>query len=151
LAYPDISLVQGRGLEFDPRPAAVPGCVLLKRAVEIPGKEPTVDHEWYYLDPAKGYALVRAELFNLPKRVPADPKAAAARDVIRLEEYHEAPQGFWYPGVIHFSMRPLLFRSQKAGEDRPPNSTLTMRYFFDFGVAIPDRLFAIKDASKSGK
>jgi hypothetical protein len=107
-----------------------------------------VGHEWYYLDPTKGYAVVRAELFNLPADAPADPKADSGRQTIRLEDYQKSPQGFWYPRVIHR----MSAANQKAGrEDRQLNRTVTVHYHFDFGVALPGWLFAMDDASKSRK
>jgi hypothetical protein len=152
LVYPDLSPVQGWSFEFDPRPADAPGCVLIKRSARLATKEPAVGHEWHYLDPAKGYAVVRAELFNLPAAVPADLKADTPRETVRLEEYQKTPQGFWYPAVIHFSRPVTAAADGKAGrEDRPSNRTETVRYHFDFGVALPDSLFATEDASKSGK
>jgi hypothetical protein len=132
LVYPDLSPLPGWGFEFDPRPPTAPGCVLIKRSAHLATEKPTVGHEWYYLDPTKGYAVVRAELFNLPADAPADPKADPGRQTIRLEEYQKSPQGFWYPGVIY---------------DR----RVTVHYSFDFSVALPDWLFAMDDVSKSRK
>lgn len=91
-----------------------------------------VGHEWYYLDPTKGYAVIRAELFNLPADAPADAKADSGRQTIRLEDYQISPQGFWYPRVIH-------------------NPRVTVHYHFDFRVALPDWLFAIDDVTRSRK
>jgi hypothetical protein len=135
LLYPDLSPVAGWGFEFDSRPSAVPGCVLIKRSASLATKEPQVGHEWYYLDPTKGYAVVQVELFNLPANAPVDPKSAKERQTIHLEDFKQSPQGFWYPSVIQDT------------SSRPS----TTHYHFDFGVALPDRLFAIEKGSKLKK
>lgn len=107
----------------------------IKRSAQLATKEPTVGHEWYYLDPTKGYAVVRAELFNLPAGAPADPKADSGRQTIRLEDFQQSPQGFWYPKVIHDTARRMS----------------SVHYHFDFSVALPDWLFVVDEASKSRK
>jgi hypothetical protein len=150
LVYPDLSPVPGWGFEFDPRPPAAAGCVLIKRSARLATDEPEVGHEWYYLDSNKGYAVVRAELFTLPADAPADPKAAPGRQTILLEDFQRSPQGFWYPNVIHDIAWRRPAPNQKA---RPEvrDRTSTMHYQFDLGVALPDRLFVMDEASKSGK
>ena len=158
--YPDLSPVPGWGFEYDPRPPAMPGCVLIKRSAQstlLDAKnEPVVGHEWYYLDPTKGYAVVRVELFNLPAGTPADPRTAPGRQTVRLEDYQQSPQGFWYPGTILESSvdldtpgrRPAA--NQKGGPENRYHSS-TVHYHFDFSVALPDSLFTVDEASKPGK
>jgi hypothetical protein len=131
LLFPDLSPVPGWDFELDPRPSAIPGCVVIKRSAGIAANEPQVGHEWYYLDPGKGYAVVRIELFNLPAKV--DPSSAQDRQTTHLEDFKKSPQGFWYAGMI-----------------QDPARRSTTHYHFDFGAALPDWLFAV-DASKSKK
>lgn len=147
LVYPDLSPIPGWGFEFDPKPADAPGCVLIKRSARLAMAEPTVGHEWYYIDPAQGYVLVRAEFFSLPADAPADPKAAPARRTIRLEGFQQSPQGFSYPKVIHDTLPPMLALNQK-GEPRTLYSTCTVHYHFDFDAALPDSLFVVEAATK---
>jgi hypothetical protein len=133
LVYPDLSPRRGWGFEFDPRPADAPACVLIKISAHLATKEPTVGHEWYYIDPSKGYAVVRAEYFNLPANVPADPKAAERKSTTRMDDFQQSPQGFWYPKLVHES------------------DSRTVHYHFDFDVAVPDSLFVIGDTGKPKK
>jgi hypothetical protein len=123
---------------------------LIKRSARLATDEPTVGHEWYYLDPNKGYAVVRAELFNLPADAQADPKAAAERQTILLEDFQRSPQGFWYPNVIHDIAWRRPAPNQKPGPE-VRDRTSTMHYLFDLGAALPDRLFVMDEVSKSGK
>ena len=148
LVYPDLSPIRGWGFEYDPRPAAAPGYVLIKRSAHstLGG----VAHEWYYLDPRKGYAVVRAELFNLAAGVPADPKVATTRQTIRLDDFQRSPQGFWYPSVIYDTMSRMPAVNRKVGPG-VQDQTWTVHYHFDFGAASPDSLFVVAEASNSRK
>jgi hypothetical protein len=150
LVYPDLSPVPGWGFEFEPRPPAASGCVLIKRSARLATDEPKVGHEWYYLDPNKGYGVVRAELFTLPADAPTDPKAAPVRQTFFLEDFQQSPQGFWYPNVIHDIAWRRPPANQKAGPE-VRDRTSTTHYLFDFTVALPDRLFVIDEASNSRK
>ena len=165
MVYPDLSPIQGWGFEYDPRPPAMPGCVLIKRSAQTTlldaKNEPIVGHEWYYLDPTKGYAVVRVELFNL-SGAPADPTTAPGRTIIRLEDFQQSPQGqqlpqrFWYPSTrlesqveLDTPRRPAA--KQKSGHEVPYLHAITTHYHFDFNVALPDELFVMDEVSKSGK
>lgn len=132
LLYPDLSPVPGWGFELDSQPNGVPGCVLIKRSASIATETPQVGHEWYYLDPTKGHAVVQVELFNLPANV--DPTSAKDRQTTYLEDFKKSPQGFWYASVIRDTWRGS-----------------TTHYHFDFGAALPDSLFVMDEASKSKK
>ncbi len=137
LVYPDLSPKRGWDFEFDANPVDAPGCVLLKRSARVTWPMGAVGHEWYYLDPAKKYAVVRAELFNLPPDVPINPEAAGRhRQTIRLEEYHESPQGFWYPTVVQNTMANLS--SERAVE--------AANWHFAFDLDLPDSLFIVNAA-----
>jgi hypothetical protein len=142
LLFPDLSPKVGWSFEFDPNPADAPGYVVLKRSTRVTWPKGSVAHEWYYLDPAMGYAVVRAELFNLPPNTPADPKASTGRQTIRMEDFQQSPQGFYYPTVIRDS-RPGI------GGDQPIKSLA--RYYFDFNVKLPDSLFTINGAQEPSK
>jgi hypothetical protein len=147
LVYPDLSPKAGWGFEFDPKPTDAPGCVLIKRSAQVASEKPRVGHEWYYIDPAKGCAVVRVEAFTLPANVPANPEASSRRQSIRMEDFRQSPQGFWYPQLIRDAM-PL---SSDAGEEVGPRSrrsATTVHYHFDFDVPIPDSLFSVDTAGK---
>jgi hypothetical protein len=135
LMFPDLYRKQGWGFEFEPQPADAPGCVLLKRSARLATAEPQVGHEWYYIDPAKGYAVVRAELFNLPADTPADPQVSLIRQKIRLEGFQQSPHGLWYPTVVSD-----ITPSQGANQPL----TTEIRYHFDFNADLPDSLFAVE-------
>ena len=87
--------------DFDSECADAPGCVLLKRSARLATAEPLIGHEWYYVDPAKGHAVVRAELFNLPPDTPADPATSRLRQTIHMEDFKQSPHGCWYCTVVH--------------------------------------------------
>ena len=89
-------------------------------------------HEWYYLEPTKGYAVIQVELFNLPANV--DPTSAKDRKTIHLKDFKTSPQCFSYARVI-----------------RDTSSRSTTHYHFDFDAALPDWLFAEDDACKPRK
>ncbi|MGA2254682.1 MAG: hypothetical protein ABSG53_08480, partial [Thermoguttaceae bacterium] len=125
LVYPDLTPFYGWSFQFDPKPADAPGCMLIKRSAEI-GNGRT-GNEWYYIDPAKGCAVARVELFNLPPGAKVDPKSTSQRDTIRMEDFQLSPQGFWYPSVI---------RGQ-------PFAQSEVHYHFDFDPVLPDNLFNV--------
>lgn len=131
LVYPDLTPTRGWGFEFDPRPADAPDCILIKRSVLATSGSGA--HEWFYLDPSRGYAVVRAELFSLrlPPHAPADMEAASWRQTIRMENFEQSPRGFWYPTVVH---------------DTESGHTHTIRYRFEFDVELADSLFAPPEA-----
>ncbi len=124
-------------------------CINFAVATRRPGVkcQPTVGHEWYYIDPAKGHAVVRAELFNLPANAPADPKAPPSRQTMRMEDFQQSPQGFWYPKTIRVSTPLLPGGNLEAGSEVRYN-TSSVHYHFDFDVALPDSLFVIDDTGK---
>src|SRR5450631_2782008 len=96
LLCPDLSPKPGWGFEFDAKPADAPGCVLIKRSAGASFPKGAIGHEWYYLNPAKGYSVVRAELFSLPPEEKAEPVATRGQN-LRMEDFRQSPQGFWYP------------------------------------------------------
>ncbi len=142
LLFPDLSPKPGWGFEFDSNPANAPGCVLLKRSARVTWPEGAVAHEWYYVDPTKGCAVVRAELFNLPADAPGKPEASQFRQTLRMEEFRQSPQGFWYPTVVH-DTRPL--RAGNNPQSKVPTEQLKtmVRYYFDFDADLPESLFTV--------
>jgi hypothetical protein len=154
LVYPDLSSV--KDFEFDPRPPAMPGCVLIKWSALGNVKPMMTYPQWYYLDPTKGYAVVRVEQFEIPPGAPADPLTARWRETTRLEDFQQSPQsqqlpqGFWYPRTVLRSEVDLEPRFQK-GAPEVRHSSFTVHYHIDFNVALPDSLFAMDEASKPGK
>lgn len=59
----------------------------------------------HYVDPAKGYAFDRSELFNLPADVQSAPENIQERQTIRMDNFHQSPHGFWYPTVVQDTTR----------------------------------------------
>jgi hypothetical protein len=150
LLYPDLLPQLGLDIEFDWMPAEAPQQIVIKRSAQLASAEPLVGHEWYYVDPEKGHAVVRAELFNLPPDVPADPKAAISRQTIVMEDFQQSPQGFWYASTVHNSVPVAAadggaLPAGKAARD----SKSTIRYKLDFSSSIDDSLFEIDPDSQA--
>ncbi len=110
---------------------------------------PAVGHEWYYVDPAKRHAVVRVELFSLPPESPSDSNAARTRATIRMDNFQQTKQGFWYPAVIHTTM-PVYTIMPGGGEinlRQDPGAIrqmkATIRYHFDFAADLLDSLFTV--------
>jgi hypothetical protein len=139
MVYPDLIPVINMGFEFDPRPADAPGCVLIKSSVLL--TDGTLAHIHYYIDPVKGCAVVRKEVFALPPNAPENPSTAVDWDSYRMEDFIQSPQGFWYPKSIHYKKTGSGVRSI---ED-------TVHYHFDFDIALPDSLFVVDHASEPKK
>lgn len=144
--YPDLTPIRGWGFEFDPQPTDSPGCVLIKRSARTTRKEPWRAHEWFYVDPAKGHALVRAQLFGLPADAPADPKVAGGQ-TIHMENFQQSPSGFWYPTVVRDTRSNVAEINDKGEitEKKTAPQTTTVHYYFDFDADLPDSLFTIED------
>jgi hypothetical protein len=150
LLFPDLSRKWGWNFEFDPQPSDAPGCVLLKRSARFAPEQ--VGHEWYYVDPAKRHAVVRAELFNLPPESPSDPSATRQRQTIRMDSFQQTKQGFWYPAVIHNSISSsdaIKPSNEHVGRPGTLESIFQMKetihYHFDFATSLPDSLFTVDD------
>jgi hypothetical protein len=151
--FPDLLYRQGFDFEFNPRPVEMPGCLLFKVSAHITTAEPQTGNEWYYVDPAKGYAVVRAELFNLPVGLPVKPESATFRQTIRMEDFRQSPQGFWYPTTVHQSTPAVLGPNPGDGSN-PEKQKITqmkstIRYQFDFKAALPDSLFEVGREQKA--
>lgn len=135
LLYPDLTPKPGWGFEIDRDPAGAPGRLLIKRSARLASVEPLVGHEWYYVDPAKGHAVSRVELFNLPPETPADPKSSKFRQTLLMEDFQQSPGGFWYAR--------LLRDTSVAGPNGVQPTASTVRYHFDFDSDLPDSLFTV--------
>jgi hypothetical protein len=151
--FPDLLYRRGFDFEFNPRPAEMPGCLLFKVSARIATAQPQAGNEWYYVDPAKGYAVVRAELFNLPIGLPVKPESALFRQTIRMEDFRQSPQGFWYPTTVRQSI-PVVFGpypGDGSNREKPKitQTKSTVRYHFDFKAALPDSLFEIEEEPKA--
>jgi hypothetical protein len=148
--FPDLLYRQGFDFKFNPRPVEMPGCLLFKVSARIATAEPQSGNEWYYVDPAKGYAVVRAELFNLPVGLPVRPESATFRQTIRMEDFRQSPQGFWYPTTVHQSMSVVLGSYPGDGSNpekqKITQTKSTIRYHFDFKAKLPDALFETNTA-----
>lgn len=128
LLYPDLSPRRGWSFEIDTEPKDHPGCVLVKRSGEVTAPEPRIAHEWYYVDPAKGHAVVQIELFSVVPGRPAIPANSKSRQTIEMRDFQQAPAGWWYCTELVDTMSSLL------AED-PPRRT-TIRYAFDFAPSV---------------
>ena len=144
LLFPDLSPKPGWGFEFDAKPADAPGCVLIKRSTGVTFPKGAIGHEWYYLDQEKGYALVRAELFSLPPEAKAVPDATRGQN-LRMVDFRQSSQGFWYPAIVHNTMH-FLARDNQQGQGATQQIKTVARYYFDFNADLPDSLFTIDEA-----
>jgi hypothetical protein len=126
--YPDLTAPPGWNLEFDPQPGDADGCVLIRLSAEstVGG----TGNEWYYIDPAKGHAVVRKELFNWSAAAKPD-QLPANRQTIRMEDFRQSPTGCWYPTVIRYV--------NVVG-----NVDVATHYRFDFDADLPDSLFFVE-------
>jgi DNA-directed RNA polymerase specialized sigma24 family protein len=132
MVYPDLTPVHGWGFEFVRQPTDASNCVLIQRSAHTSMGNHA--HEWFYLDPAKEYAVVRIELFTVPMGAAADPDSTSNRNTYRLEKFLQSPQGFWYPTEVHCAM-----------SDRKH----TIRYRYEFDVDLPDSLFEVAEAESA--
>lgn len=130
MVYPDLTPVNWMDFEFVGQPDDAPDCVLVKRSAYTASGNHA--HEWFYLDPAKGHAVTRVELFSVPQGADANPNSTTRRNTYRMEEFFQSPRGFWYPTMVHFEM---------------PKDNHTIRYRYEFDVDLPDSLFEIPDAT----
>ncbi len=129
LVYPDLTPIRGWDFEFVRQPNDAPGQVLIKRSAMLTSGNR--GHEWFYLDPAKGYAVVAIKAFTLPADAPADLEAVSRRPTYLMESFEQSPQGFWYPTIVH---------TASSDDDH------TIRYRFEFDVDLPDSLFEVPEA-----
>jgi hypothetical protein len=147
--YPDRFGTAGVQYEFDPHPADASGCVLWKLAARLATAKPLIGHEWYYLSPAKGYAVVRAELFDTPPDATPDPKSTPFRSTVVMEDFHQSPSGFWFPTIIRETDSSADPNARAKPKEKPITMTRVLRYHFDFNAALPDSLFEIDQSQRA--
>jgi hypothetical protein len=149
--FPDRFGVAGWNYSFDPHPADAPGCVLWKLSARLATAEPLMGHEWYYIDPRKGDAVVRTELFSLPPDSKASPDSTTLRSTVVMDGFRQSPRGFWYPLVIRQTDSAADPNARPAAHEAPTRMTRTVRYHFDFEATLPDSLFKLDAAENPEK
>ena len=138
MLFPDLTPQPWFRFEFDPHPADADGCVLVKISAESTNPKRPRANEWYWIDPSKGYAVARAELFSLAPGVPAEPSNSDLRQTLRMEEFQQSPEGFWYPAVIRESAPIGPHGDGPAPAERTQRE---IRYYIDFAPELDDSLF----------
>jgi hypothetical protein len=146
--FPDRFGIAGFHYEFDPDPADAPGCVVWKLSARLATAEPLVGHEWYYIDPQKGDAVIRAELFSLPPDATVSPEATPMRSTSVMDGYRQAPTGFWYPTRVRETMSTLDPNAPQKAPEKPHRMTQTIRYHFDFDTKLSDSLFKVDEVQQ---
>lgn len=83
----------------------------------------------FWLDPTRGYVLLKEEATDLP-RAGDDPSKASGRShgIHEFEGLRQSPRGVWYPTVVRWS---------------PAGSPQTYYYHLDFNVEVSDDLFTV--------
>ncbi len=143
LVYPDLTPDSGTPFELEHRPSDAPGCVLVKRSCRSTGG--TDWHEWCYVDPAKGYAVVRAEAFELPADTSANLEAGYEPMSFRMEGFQQSPKGLWYPTVIRYT-RGVVDEKDEVPANKSTPRTTTVYYHMDLDADLPDSLFTVDEA-----
>jgi hypothetical protein len=149
--FPDRFGVAGWNYSFDPHPADAPGCVLWKLSARLATAEPLVGHEWYYIDPQKGDAVVRNKSFGLPPDSKASPDSTPFRSTVVMDDFRQSPRGFWYPLVIRETNSTSDPNAPADVHEKPIRMTQTFRYHFDFEATLSDSLFKVDAAGDPGK
>ncbi len=143
LVYPDLTPDGDATFELDRRPSDAPGYVLTKRSCKM--SDLSVWHEWCYVDPAKGHAVVKAELFYVPADTPPDPESCTEHWSMRMEDFRQTTNGLWYPTVLRNTGFIVEHEDEMAGRKPTPRTT-TVYYHMDLDADLPDSLFTIDDA-----
>ncbi len=156
LLFPNLWPRSGWEFELEPNLTDASEGVLVKRSARLASAEPLVGHEWYYVDPEKGYAVVRAELFTLPPDAPADPTATRLRQTLRMEDFRQSPGGGWYCTVVRDTRvaengarapSEPQFGGEREADQHPDAARkfkTTVRYHFEFNAELPDSIFEIE-------
>jgi hypothetical protein len=148
--FPDRFGVAGWDYSFDPHPADAPGCVLWKLSARLATAQPLLGHEWYYIDPQKGDAVVRIESFSLPPDSKASADSTPFRSTVVMDDFRQSPRGFWYPLMIRETNSTADPNARPGVQESPARMTQPIRYHFDFDAKLPDSLFK-PDAADSDK
>ncbi len=120
-----------------------------KLSARVATAEPLIAHEWYYLAPDKGYAVVRAEMFNAPPDGPVNPESTPFRSTIVMEDFRQSPKGFWYPGLVRETNSTADPTARRKPAQKPITMTRVIRYHLDASAAVPDSLFQINDGDRA--
>ena len=100
LLFPDLSRQAGWNFDFEKNPDDMPGMVRIKRSAKLATKDPTTGHEWYTIDPARGHAVIRAELFTLPEGLEPNPAATDHLQTYVVNDLRQVTPGIWLPSSI---------------------------------------------------
>lgn len=137
LLFPDLTPRAGNTFVFDPRPADVPECVMIEQSALDTGGE--VGHARYYIDPTKGYAVVRVELYRLPENAANNPESSKERETVHMEDFQHPSLRFWYPAAVHDETVDIDTQGKANRE------LTTTRYHIDFDIELSDSLFKLDE------
>jgi hypothetical protein len=135
--YPDLTPRAGDTFEFDPQPADAPGCEMIEQSAPDTGGQ--VSHARYYVDPTKGYAVVRIEVYRLPENAANNPQSSKEHETVRLEDFQHPTPNFWYPAIVHDETIDVDPNGKEVRD------STTARYHIDFDIEMPDSLFKLDE------
>ncbi|HTU24952.1 MAG TPA: hypothetical protein VMF30_06120 [Pirellulales bacterium] len=143
-AYGELMAGPHATISFDPSGTGGPaGSVLVEVNHFAPGETVPDDSgfgtERYWLDPARGYVLLRREISNCP-RIDRDPQQWPKQHVYEYDGFRQSPRGIWYPTVARWKNRHRW--KDKEGNTHFEDSTEV--YFLDFSAELPDELFTAR-------
>lgn len=153
LAYPSLASTPTFDLSVQTNPADGPeGCVLVERTARGPIEQPlanmgrlTYRKERYWLDPTRGYVLVKRVLTDVAA---TDEEARAAYRSKHLETTHSdfqrSPEGAWYPTVIKTTGSIWVKQIKPTLMTEPLDQH--WRLTADFKTPIPNETFNISEA-----
>lgn len=113
LLYPDLSRKAGWEFTCDETPEDNLGLVVIKRSARLATATPQVGHEWYFIDPKKGHAVVKAELFNTSADQQAELESTDSRQTIVMKDLRETMNGTWVARSIEMS-NPVVSQDMKS-------------------------------------
>lgn len=113
LLYPDLSRKAGWEFTFDETPEDNLGLVVIKRSARLATATPQVGHEWYFIDPKKGHAVVKAELFTVSANQQAEPDSTDLRQTVVMKDFRDATNGTWVARSIEMNM-PVVSQDTKS-------------------------------------
>lgn len=137
LLYPDLSRKSGWEFEFDAAPKDNPGLVVVMRSARLATTEPKVGHEWYYIDPARGHAVVKAELFTVSVDQPVDPETANVRQTLTMKDLNVSTKGVWSARSVE-TRQPI---TQGPGQAVTGHVDSVTRYSLIFDPTLDEDLF----------
>ena len=146
LLFPDLRPKPDLDFEFVAAPTDGPaGCVLWKHSSGL--TDGSRGHQWCYLDPKLGYAVVRSESFHSSLDDNAASPAASAKLFVRtLDGFERSLQGWWHPARV---VETRVTVDPATGERKSDGDPAVTSYHFDFSAEIPDELFVIDPPPKA--